>query len=172
MRNSAAWEELRLCRAGAPQGPSWTIPLPALLLQSLSHDDPVLLRPSILGFEQVTLLLAISSGPCISITLGRCRRCCCGVRPHQKLVNPEPAKLSSKAATWTLLTLEYSSLPPPFVSPGIVIVALADMWGTCSLAESLWGWPCPSLPVLCQPNWFSSESSFLTTLQQLRCIKG
>lgn len=121
-------------RAGAPEGPSWAILLPALLLQSLSQDDPVVLSPSMLGFEQVTLLLAISSGPCISITLDRCRRCCCRARPHQKLMNPEPTKLSSKAGTWTLLTLKYS-VCLLFVSPGIVIVALADMWETCSLAE-------------------------------------
>lgn len=63
-------------RAGAPEGPSWPVLLPALLPQSLSHDNPMLLSASILGFEEVTLLLAFSSGPCISITLHRCRRCC------------------------------------------------------------------------------------------------
>lgn len=67
-------------RAGAPEGPFWALLLPALLLQSLSHDDPVLQSASILGFEEVTLLLAILSGPCISITLDRCRRCCFRVR--------------------------------------------------------------------------------------------
>lgn len=67
-------------RAGAPEGPSWAFLLPALLLQNLSHDDPMLLSAPILGFEKVILLLAFSSGPCISITLDRGRRCCFMVR--------------------------------------------------------------------------------------------
>lgn len=35
-------------RSGAPEGPSWAVLLPALLLPSLSHDDPVLLSGSML----------------------------------------------------------------------------------------------------------------------------
>lgn len=71
-------------RAGAPEGPFWAVLLPALLLQSLSRDDPVLLSASILDFEEVTLLLAISSGPCVSVTLDRCTRCCFRVRELTK----------------------------------------------------------------------------------------